>query len=44
MRHNRDFIIATAQRQHEAMQVFIQINEIYSSDTRICSRRIYVEY
>ena len=30
LRHNRDFNIATAQRPREAMQVFIQINEICS--------------
>ena len=44
LRHNRDFNIATAQRRREATQVFIQINEICSHDTRLCSRRIYVEF
>ena len=33
LRHNWDFNIATAQSQQEAMQVFIRINEICSSDT-----------
>ena len=37
LRHSRDFNTATAQRQCEAIQIFIQINEICSSDTRICS-------
>ena len=44
LRHNRDFNIATAQRQPEAMQTSIWITEICSSDTRSCSSRIYVEY
>ena len=40
LRHYGDFNIATAQRQRKAMQVFIQINlnEICSRDTALCSR------
>ena len=44
LRHNKDFNTATAQGPCEAMQVFIRINEICSSDTRLCSSRIYVEF
>ena len=44
LKHNRYFNIATAQRPRETMQVFIRINEICSRDTRLCSRRIYVEF
>ena len=44
LRHNRYFNIATAHRPHEAMHVPIRINEICSSDTGLCSRRISVEY
>ena len=44
LRHNRNFNIATAQSPREAIQVFIKITEICSSDTHLCSSRIYVEY
>ena len=44
LRHNRYFNIATAQRPHEAMHVFIRVNEICSRDTGLCSRWISVEY
>ena len=44
LRHKRDFNIATAHRQLEAMQVFIQFNKICSCDTGLCSRWKWVEY
>ena len=44
LRHSRDFNIATAQKQREAMQIFIWINKICSSDTGLCSSRNHVEY
>ena len=44
LRHNRDFNIATAQRPRDAMQVFIQIHEICSCDTGLCSLWKCVEY
>ena len=42
LRHNRYFDIENAklERQHEAMHVTIQINEICSSHTGLCSSRI----
>ena len=44
LRHNRDFNIATAQRNCEATQVYNQINMICSSDTGLCFCRKCIEH
>ena len=41
LRQNRDFNIAIAKRQCEAMQISIHITEICSCDTHLCSSRNY---